>query len=196
VKQPAAHGGTACPVLTQTAPCNTQECQKQKCTTAYHQFGQHGQANSCHGACDGAGRWHPDALCEGDPNAAPDKKHLCASTDFLEGKCCNTNSCPLVVHNVKMKVKNWASEISWFITKTGEKTKLCSSQKYTGNIWYTDECPLPAGDYTLTCKDSYGDGWHGGYLNIKKKKYCDFKTGYTKIEKFNLPQSHPGHPPG
>ena len=29
--------------------------------------------------------------------------------------------------------------------------------------------------------DSYGDGWHGGYLEINGQKYCeDFTTGSEK----------------
>ena len=40
------------------------------------------------------------------------------------------------------------------------------------------ECCLPAGEYTLECKDSYGDGWHGGYITIDGKDYCDaFRKG-------------------
>ena len=34
------------------------------------------------------------------------------------------------------------------------------------------ECCLPPGEYTLECKDSYGDGWHGGYITINGTEYC------------------------
>lgn len=27
--------------------------------------------------------------------------------------------------------------------------------------------------YTLVCIDSYGDGWHGGYVKIDGVKYCE-----------------------
>ena len=35
------------------------------------------------------------------------------------------------------------------------------------------ECCLPPGEYTLECKDSYGDGWHGGYITVNGAKYCE-----------------------
>merc|ERR1712226_506090 len=48
---------------------------------------------------------------------------------------------------------------------------------------YTEQCCQPAGSYDLVCKDSYGDGWHGGYLLIEGKKYCKrFKNGHEKTE--------------
>ena len=37
---------------------------------------------------------------------------------------------------------------------------------------------MAAGDWPVTCDDSYGDGWHGGYIEIDGNKYCDdFTTG-------------------
>ena len=39
------------------------------------------------------------------------------------------------------------------------------------------ECCLPPGEYTLKCKDSYGDGWHGGYITIDGKNYCENFSG-------------------
>ena len=34
---------------------------------------------------------------------------------------------------------------------------------------------------TVTCRDSYGDGWHGSYLTIDSVPFCtDFYRGYTK----------------
>ena len=52
---------------------------------------------------------------------------------------------------------------------------------------YEEECCQPAGRYTLTCKCSYGDGWHGGYLEINGTNYCeDFKHGYSKLVTVNF----------
>ena len=31
---------------------------------------------------------------------------------------------------------------------------------------YNAKCCQPQGSYELNCKDSYGDGWHGAYLQI------------------------------
>ena len=40
------------------------------------------------------------------------------------------------------------------------------------------QCCLPPGEYTLECKDSWGDGWGGAYMTIAGKRYCDnFQTG-------------------
>ena len=48
-------------------------------------------------------------------------------------------------------------------------------------------CCLLKGEHTLTCKDSYGDGWHGGYLEIGGKKYCkDFTAGREKTAKVHI----------
>ena len=49
----------------------------------------------------------------------------------------------------------------------------CSNgQEYGNRNTYTEECCQLAGDYQLVCKDSYGDGWHGGYIEILGVKYC------------------------
>ena len=42
---------------------------------------------------------------------------------------------------------------------------------------YTEECCLLAGVYTLKCKDSYGDGWHGGFISFKGTEYCENFVG-------------------
>ena len=74
--------------------------------------------------------------------------------------------------DIKKVTKAWGSENSWTFGK-------CKNpQTYEKHQTYTMKCCLPKGKYTLTCNDSYGDGWHGGYLEIKGKKYCeDFTTG-------------------
>ena len=45
------------------------------------------------------------------------------------------------------------------------------------------KCCQPEANHVLECKDSYGDGWHGGYIQIgdEPKKWCeDFTTGTKK----------------
>ena len=33
----------------------------------------------------------------------------------------------------------------------------------------------------MDCKCSYGDGWHGGYLEINGVRYCDdFSSGHKQ----------------
>ena len=35
--------------------------------------------------------------------------------------------------------------------------------------------------YILKCKDSYGDGWNGGFIKIQGTKYCkNFNSGTEK----------------
>ena len=42
------------------------------------------------------------------------------------------------------------------------------------------QCCLPPGEYTLECKDTYGDGWHGGYITINGEDYCKtFTEGHS-----------------
>ena len=44
------------------------------------------------------------------------------------------------------------------------------------------ECCLLPGEYTLTCKDSYGDGWHGGFMTIEGQNYCEgFTSGKEEL---------------
>ena len=80
-----------------------------------------------------------------------------------------------VCMDIKKVTKAYGSENSW----TFGKCK--SSQQYASRQTYTTKCCLAKGEHTLTCKDSYGDGWHGGYLEIQGNKYCkDFKSGSEK----------------
>ena len=37
-------------------------------------------------------------------------------------------------------------------------------------------------EFPISCQDSYGDGWHGGYLEIEGKEYC---TGFSDGRNFN-----------
>ena len=59
-----------------------------------------------------------------------------------------------------------------------------SEQSWTfGTCSMSDsKCCLASGTYTLNCKDSYGDGWNGGYIIISGTKYCDDFNGKSKTE--------------
>ena len=94
---------------------------------------------------------------------------------------------------VKTVTKTWAEEITWNIGGT------CNSKdlgKYENNKEDTDECCVAKGqdEFVITCKDSYGDGWHGGYLEINGKKYCaSFESGTKFTDKLSLDgSSEPG----
>ena len=82
---------------------------------------------------------------------------------------------------IKLVTKRWGNEISWTFGACS------SSQEYGNHNIYTEECCQKAGSYPITCKDSYGDGWHGGYLEIEGTKYCkDFKDGLVKTEEATM----------
>ena len=73
----------------------------------------------------------------------------------------------IVCVEVTLTTKSYGSEISWTLAH-------CSSdQTHASNQEYRSQCCLTPGNYTLECKDSYGDGWHGGYIEIDDVKYCE-----------------------
>ena len=62
-----------------------------------------------------------------------------------------------------------------------------STTKFTSFETTTDECCQNPGTYELTCKDKYGDGWHGGYVEIQGKKYCEkFSNGKIKKKQVTI----------
>merc|ERR1711990_56373 len=79
--------------------------------------------------------------------------------------------------NIKTTTKEWGRENSWTFGS-------CSSgQEYRSHKVYDEECCQPAGSYELVCKCSYGDGWHGGFIQIgdSEEKLCeDFEDGDFK----------------
>merc|ERR1712224_153563 len=56
---------------------------------------------------------------------------------------------------------------------------------------------MGVGTYELQCQDSYGDGWHGGYIEIGDETYCSsFSAGSLAIENIVWAGSEPPTPPG
>ena len=53
----------------------------------------------------------------------------------------------------------------------------CASEAvgtYGSHSMFAFECKLCTNTkYKIHCKDSYGDGWHGGFLTIDGKSYCE-----------------------
>ena len=86
-----------------------------------------------------------------------------------------------VCTGVKVVTTTWGNEISWTFGK-------CQSNRtYGNNEVYNEECCQEAGPYELVCKDSYGDGWHGGYIEIEGSQYCkDFEDGKEKTEEATM----------
>ena len=68
--------------------------------------------------------------------------------------------------------KAWGNEISWTVGNCR------NDQQYASESNYTQDCCQPEGDWPVTCTDSYGDGWHGGFIEIDGERFCEnFTTG-------------------
>ena len=58
----------------------------------------------------------------------------------------------------------------------------CAGEVSDKNGLVPQDCLLTPGEYKLTCIDSFGDGWQGGYITISGKQYCkDFTNGHQKV---------------
>jgi hypothetical protein len=92
---------------------------------------------------------------------------------------------------IQLYTGEYASEVSWTIF-AGSNVH-CEGSDYASTYNHVAiSCCLAAGaTYALSCKDSYGDGWNGGYLTIGKDNFCsDFSSGSLQTEEFvggNLP---------
>ena len=74
--------------------------------------------------------------------------------------------------DITVVTKSYGRENSWAIGSCS------SSQRYSSFRTYTERCCLAPGEHTLACSDSYGDGWHGGHIEIQGTEYCkNFRRG-------------------
>ena len=83
---------------------------------------------------------------------------------------------------VVMHAASWGSEIRFEITdKAGDK--VCEGGPYKSRSQnVVTDCNVSGSGLTLRCIDTYGDGWHGGFLTISGEKYCeDFRRGHLKV---------------
>ena len=94
-----------------------------------------------------------------------DRKAIVLFYQIGSGKC----------FDVAITTKSYGSENSWTVG-------ACTSARgYQNSQTYTESCCLDAGSYKLTCDDSYKDGWHGGFIEIQGKRYCeDFTSGHQQ----------------
>jgi hypothetical protein len=71
------------------------------------------------------------------------------------------------VISVMMVNAAYGSENSWTIADSNGN-QICAGDGYASRTNVTvDSCDLSEGEeYTVTCMDRYGNGWHGGYLQI------------------------------
>ena len=88
---------------------------------------------------------------------------------------------------IKIRTEAWGYENSYAIGT------CVSTQQYATRQNYEEECSLASGTYNLDCKCTYGDGWHGGYLEINGEQYC---ANFTNGDEFSevLPNPSPGAP--
>jgi len=84
--------------------------------------------------------------------------------------------------DVVVNVGGYPGEISWTIA--GESF-ACESPSYDSETGYTDVphpcCVDESETVVLTCVDSYGDSFNGGYIKINDKVYCDGMFGSVEI---------------
>ena len=99
---------------------------------------------------------------------------------------------------IELKTVYWGHEISWELLPQDPNDPLILSScppppntHYSSGATYPHNCQLTAGNkYELYCRDSYGDGWNGGYLTIQGTKYC----GYDSDIANNYWSNHPNNP--
>merc|ERR1739845_314646 len=82
---------------------------------------------------------------------------------------------------VKLSTAKYGHEISWNLGSCK------NNRKYDDDAKYTQQCCLGPGSYSLRCKDSYGDGWNGAYIEVDGKKYCEsFTAGREETSQITL----------
>lgn len=88
--------------------------------------------------------------------------------------------------DVIMKTAYFGTEVSWDIKYNG--VSVCSGSGYSSSTYNYAYCALTVGNtYTAYCYDSWGDGWHGGYLLVGGSKVCDETTSFSsKTEDFTF----------
>ena len=79
--------------------------------------------------------------------------------------------------NVKTVTEEYGPEVSWDIGSCTNKGQFMAHNSAT------QTCCLPTGSHKVNCKDSFGDGWSGGFLEINGKQFCkEFTHGHKKTE--------------
>lgn len=73
--------------------------------------------------------------------------------------------------DISLHTQSWGNEVSWSIT--GSATCFGNNYDSYGNYDVSDCCLEAGQSFDLYCHDSWGDGWHQGYIMINNKKYCD-----------------------
>jgi hypothetical protein len=83
-----------------------------------------------------------------------------------------------------MVTKSFGSEVSWVIWSEDfyvDGSVICEGSGYESNSNTTaPDCDLVEGErYYINCTDSYGDGWHGGYLQVGADQVCGDNSSFS-----------------
>jgi len=70
---------------------------------------------------------------------------------------------------------SYANEASWELGGSA-----CTGKGNDKSL--TKQCCLAPGTHKLKCKDSWGDGWNGGFLSIGGQSFCGTGSWKTKEE--------------
>lgn len=92
---------------------------------------------------------------------------------------------------VHIHTGTYAYEVSWVIVDESGDGVAGGGGTYSNNSDYYSSVCLPVGSYTFQSIDSYGDGWNGGYYNVRD---CDNvviandsnPSGYGETENFTV----------
>ena len=89
-----------------------------------------------------------------------------------------------------LKTEAYGSEVDWWIDDDEPSSK---GYKYDSYSQYTSEACLGPGQHTLTLHDTFGDGWHGGYITASQPAIdltlvdaATLSSGSSATETFNV----------
>merc|ERR1719442_264727 len=87
--------------------------------------------------------------------------------------------------DVKMTNTAYGNENSWSLG-------TCQGSNFQDNQVASARCCLDPGVHDLWCRDSYGDGWHGGKLEINDVVQCEVASGADIHKDYQIGGSSPG----
>ena len=83
-----------------------------------------------------------------------------------------------------MNTFSYGNETKWSIGN-------CKGEGYQDNDRYIEQCCLHPGYHVLICEDTFGDGWHGGFIHLNDEIYCeDFRIGHQYLTQVNIPTNN------
>merc|ERR1711994_5379 len=137
-----------------------------------------GSSDACSGASDtcdrGICKCGSSSACSGTTDRCDSGTCKCGSNAECSGTtpvCINGNCIAEITKTIRIRTETWGNENSYAIGN------CVSTKQYDNHQNYEEDCSLAPGFYILECKCSYGDGWHGGYVEIDGVQYCkDFRS--------------------